>query len=514
MRADVLVLCLSVLSTGCASLSLAPDRSGSLRYNFQGGDSGPESRQPLEEEHPRTWEASPPSIAGNVLQRRLTRRKAPQGDVTRAASGGVAGGARVGAAQVRDAVLDVVDEVKGSTDNIASALATLASRPPTRLTQRGLRGFNGAFSRYLDFGSTQLPWLRGTLGSTTELVAIAGEVGDADMELGLLRLTGPRLQSAMFGAMLLAAWVDFLSLTDVVLRECPAYGVETLLVDMNRVQQRMAPVMASLASGDPEQVEDAALAMPEVMGQLTREFDSIRNGARTAMENAGKTLVAAQWVEMLTLMSALRLSLPRVPPAAPATVGVSLVMGSGGVMAGSQLVVSAEWVEMIRRLVQAGVISLPAISAAVRIHGGQVMMAQGNGDLPEGLRNVLGDSPEVRGMRVTDRAGAGMSEAPKHHVLPQEHRTWFEQRGFKGDMDIDRFCIRLERAHHEAIHGGGDWRLGRTWPGEWNRMIMEVLQRAELRAGRMLTRDAVLKLVAIEMKRYGVPMNFAPWSGR
>jgi hypothetical protein len=98
-------------------------------------------------------------------------------------------------------------------------------------------------------------------------------------------------------------------------------------------------------------------------------------------------------------------------------------MGSGGVMAGSQLVVSAEWVEMIRRLVQAGVISLPAVNAAVRIHGGQVMMAQASGDLPEGIRDALGDSPEVRGMRVTGKAGAGMSEPPKHHVLPDEHRA-------------------------------------------------------------------------------------------
>ena len=46
-------------------------------------------------------------------------------------------------------------------------------------------------------------------------------------------------------------------------------------------------------------------------------------------------------------------------------------MGSGGVMAGSRLVVSAEWVERMRRLVQAGVISAPVVSAAVRVHAGE-----------------------------------------------------------------------------------------------------------------------------------------------
>jgi hypothetical protein len=56
------------------------------------------------------------------------------------------------------------------------------------------------------------------------------------------------------------------------------------------------------------------------------------------------------------------------------------------------------WVERIRRLVQAGGLSVPVVSAAVRIHGGQVLMAQGNGDLPKGVRDALGEGPELRGM--------------------------------------------------------------------------------------------------------------------
>ena len=179
-------------------------------------------------------------------------------------------------------------------------------------------------------------------------------------------------------------------------------------------------------------------------------------------------------------------------------------------MAGSQIIVSAEWVEMIRRLVQAGVLSLSAVSAAVGIYAGQLMMAQANGELPEGVRDALGDGPEVRGMHETGRAGAGMSEPPRHHVLPQEHRAWFEQRGFKGDMDIDQFCVGLEQARHQAIHGGGNWRLGRMWPGEWSQMIMKALRNAETAAGRMLTRNEILNIVAKRMKDYDIPMRFVP----
>jgi hypothetical protein len=107
-----------------------------------------------------------------------------------------------------------------------------------------------------------------------------------------------------------------------------------------------------------------------------------------------------------------------------------------------------------------------------------------------------------------------MGAPPRHHVLPREHREWFEQRGFTGDMDIDQFSVRLEAAHHQAIHGGGNWRMGRTWPGEWNRMIMEALLEAEARAGGMLTRSEILGIVASNMKRYYIPMNFTPWKGR
>ncbi|GEN12097.1 hypothetical protein MFU01_71340 [Myxococcus fulvus] len=391
--------------------------------------------------------------------------------------------------------------------------ATLA-RLSLQSATRGGRSLGGAFTRYLDHGSNPLTWLREALRSASALAAVASEMEDSDMELGLLRMTGPRLQGAMFGALLLATWVDFLQLADVLLRDCPMYGTERLFVDLGRVQGLMEPALKELVSMDAERIEVVATTMPELMGRLTREFDAIQRDARSAMEQGGKVMVAVQVLEMLALVSTLKVSLPRLPPSAPATLGVGLVMSSGGVMTGSRLVVSAEWVEMMRRLVRAGVISLPVASAAVRIHGGQVMMAHAHQDLPEDVQEALGDSPEVRGMHVTGRAGAGMSEAPKHHVMPKEHREWFEARGFKGDMDIDQFCVRLEQAHHEAIHGGGNWKLGRMWPGEWNQMIMRTLSAAETKTGRMLNRNEILTIVGDNMKEYRVPLKFVTGRGR
>jgi len=407
------------------------------------------------------------------------------------------------AAETRQAVTEATDDVKDSIAGLASDIPKLASHT------RAIHAHGDVFSRYFDFGVNQVRWLGGALRGTTTLVEVADSVDDPDMAVGLLRMTGPRLQAAMAGAMLLDSWFDFLQLADALLQQCPYYNVEQLLVDMERVQKRLEPAMTALSSLEPGRVEATAAAMPELMGQLTQEFHTIREGARMATERAGQVIAVAQFVEMVALVSTLRVSLPRLPPSGPVLVGARLSVGPGGVMAGSHLVVSAEWVEMMRRLVQAGVISLPVASAAVRIHAGQVLMAQSHRDLPKGVREALGDSPEVRGMHETGKAGAGMSEAPKHHVLPREHREWFEQRGFTGAMDIDQFCVRMEKSHHEAIHGGGNWQLGRTWPGEWNRMIMDELRRAEARSGRMLTRNQVLDIVATRMKTYDIPLRFS-----
>ncbi|NOK22213.1 DUF2380 domain-containing protein [Corallococcus carmarthensis] len=473
MREGVVALCAVLIVSGCAGVEPRTGR-GSSRVLRQGATFAPD----------------------DAAERRRTPGTRPR-----------QGGDPI-APLTHEAVIAVLEEVKGTLDGIARTLPRLAKNT------KGLGDSDGVFTRYTDYGASQLPWLRGALARATSLTDDAATVEDMDMRSGILRLTGPRIEAAMSGAMLLATWLDFLRLAEVVRQECPYYGVERLFVDLDRVQRQMEPAMTALASLDPEEVEATATAMPGLMGQLTREFQSIQDGARGAMERGGRVVAAAQFLEMLTLVSALKATLPRPPPAAPVMLGVGLMMGSGGVMMGSRIVVTAEWVERMRTLVQAGVISAPVVSAAVRIHAGQVLMAQANQDLPKGVRDALGDSPEVRAMRETGRAGAGMSSAPKHHVLPQEHREWFERRGFKGEMDIDQFCVRLEQSHHEAIHGGGDWRLGRLWAKEWNQNIMRLLRVSESDTGRLLTRDEILKIVATEMRRFDIPMTFSPGKRR
>ncbi|QRN93815.1 DUF2380 domain-containing protein [Archangium violaceum] len=470
-----LLLAMVLLSTGCTSLTPPPGQRVNLRYMPR------EIAEPTLAKRPTVMAAGSDNAAGTEWQNALAAHLAFRG---------------------------AVGDVSGSTRRLSGELSRLKTSNP------GIAGGGGGiFLRYVEHGERQLRWIEAELVAATRLANAASEVDDLDMQLALLRLAGPRLEAAMLGSLLLAGWLDFLNLVDVVLKQ-GFNRVETLFANMDRLQKMLEPSMTALSSLDPGQMEAAAKDLPSLMGQLSGEFNSTCETVRVAMKRGEQVMLLAQLVETVAMVSTLKMPLPRLPPSAPATLGVSLMVGSNGVMTGTRMVVSAEWVEMMRRLVRASVISLPVVSATVRIQAGQVMMAQSHDELPRGVRDALGDGPEVQGMRVTNRAGAGMTEPPRHHVLPREFREWFEQRGFTGEMSIDQFCVRMEQAKHEAIHGGGNWRLGRTWPGEWNRMLMKTLRDAEVDAGRMLTRNEILRLVAKNMRDYRIPVNFTPWMGR
>ncbi|HEX5754311.1 MAG TPA: DUF2380 domain-containing protein [Archangium sp.] len=480
-RWAVLLLALALLSTSCASWTPPPGRGKNLRYS------------PREEE-------TPSLVLEAGTSQRQHRRQGAREAVTAVEP------ARQEALAAHLAFVRALGDVTTSTRLMSGELSRLEA------SKRGIAGhYPELFVPFVQYGTQQLRWMDAELAAATRLSALASEMEDPDMQRALLRLGGPRLQSAMMGAMLLAVWLDFLTLADVVLAQHPSYSVERLLVQLERLRTMLGPAMTALASGEPGQAEAAAADLPALIGHLTGEFAATRKRVLESGENLQKILLVKDLLESVALGSAMKMVLPRMlGPATSATLGVGLVMGSNGVMMGTRMVVSAEWVEMMRQLVRAGVISLPAVSAAVRIHAGQVMMAEAYDELPRGVREALGDGPEVRAMRVTGRAGAGMADPPRHHVLPQEFREWFEKRGFTGDMSIDQFCVEMELASHQAIHGGGDWRLGRMWPGEWNQMIMKALQRAETRAGHTLTQSEILKLVAEYMRLYKIPMNFVP----
>jgi hypothetical protein len=506
-RGTGLLLSLALLSNACVSLPPRPGPGRSLRYSPH-DVTGPVGTGGAGEESPLVLDSQPSSPLGPEAPERLHRRRGSREAVTAAGPGRADATVWPSALATHLALRKGVGEVSGTTRRISRELSRL------RASYLGIAGAgNGIFVRYVDHGEAQLRWIDAELAAATELAAEASEVEDPDMQLALLRLAGPRLEAALMGSMLVAVWFDFLNLTDAALSR-RLYDVETLFMRMDGWQKMMEPSMRALSSLEPEQVESVAEDMPALVAHLTGEFAALLESMNKGAKVLEKALVLKESMEALTTLSVLKFTLPALRAAAPATLGVGLMMGPNGVMMGTRIVMSAEWVEMMRQLVRAGVLSLPVVSAAVRIQAGHVMMARGHGDLPRGVRDALGDAPEVRAMRVTGKTGAGMAEPPRHHVMPKEFREWFEKRGFTGKMRIDWFCVTLQQAHHQAIHGGGNWKLGRKWPGEWNQMLMDALLKSEAKAGRMLARNTILEIVAEQMMKYRIPMNFVRCGGR
>ena len=145
----------------------------------------------------------------------------------------------------------------------------------------------------------------------------------------------------MTGSLLLAVWLDFLQLADTVLAH-HFYSVEMMCRDLWRWQKRLEPAMTALSSLKPEQVEAAAQDAPALVGHLTGELAATIETVRRGEENLQKVLVLKDAIEALTLLSAMKFSLPSLPPSAPALLGIDLSVGGGGVMMGTRIVVSAE----------------------------------------------------------------------------------------------------------------------------------------------------------------------------
>jgi hypothetical protein len=202
----------------------------------------------------------------------------------------------------------------------------------------------------------------------------------------------------------------------------------------------------------------------------------------------------------------------RGPPSAMALPMPAIAGAGGGAAAMSQVVVSAEWLAALKHLVEIGAITAAGAAEALRVRGVSSAMAQAS-DLPQSVKDLLGEGPTTDAMKVTNTTGAGVARRPRHHVLPQEKRAFFEERGFTGDLDIDNFTVEMEAADHQAQHGGGNWKEGRKWPGEWNQLVMERLRAREQLLGRRLTTSEILQRVEALMKDRDIPRRFVPYRG-
>jgi hypothetical protein len=113
---------------------------------------------------------------------------------------------------------------------------------------------------------------------------------------------------------------------------------------------------------------------------------------------------------------------------------------------------------------------------------------------------LFGEGPEVDAIHLTTPYRGGFARPPRHHIFPQAEQEWFAARG----VNIDDYTVQLAEALHQALHGGGNWKLGQLSADEWNAHLMGFLRSAESAKGSRLNATEILFLSRDVIKYYGL----------
>jgi hypothetical protein len=402
----------------------------------------------------------------------------------------------------RDAVRTLLLDANIGVSELAPMLRSVATNPDGY----SLRAQTGEF---IEHAVDRLAWVVSAMEASVRYMDLAGSTGQGG---GLLSMAATRAHAAHVGLAILRPWCAFLQLHDqVAMRRL--LQIEYRHGALAGAQGGVDGVFAQVAGFDPGEVEAASAGVPGRVAALAAAFDDTAAHAERAQEHQLQAMQLQSAMELATFAVSLRgMFAMRGPPSARSFSMPVMAGASGGAATMGQIVVSAEWIAAIRHLIAIGAITAAGAAEMLRVRGFTHAMAQ-TADLPQSVKDLLGEGPTTDGMKVTGASGTGAARKPRHHVLPKEERKFFEDRGFTGDLDIDNFCVELETAQHQALHGGGNWKLGRSWPGEWNRLVMDRLKEREQVMGRPLTVAQIMREVQELMKRRNIPIDFVPYRG-
>jgi hypothetical protein len=403
----------------------------------------------------------------------------------------------------RDAVRTLIRDATTGAQELAGILQQLAG------SRDGLRN-HPITERFLEQAVDRLIWVVDTAGAGNSYMELAASAG-GQSSIALLGMAAARAQAALIGLSILRPWCAFLQLHDRVAM-LPLLQLEYRYRVLDREQRGVQAVFTQLAGLDPAEITMASASVPGRVAVLTTAFDEMIAEIERAEETQRWALRVQLVAEVLTFAVGLRgMFAMRGPPSAMTFPMPAIAGASGGAATMSQVVVSAEWIAAIRHLIEIGAISAASAAEALRVRGFTSAMAQAT-DLPQSVKDLLGEGPTTDAMKVTNTTGAGAARAPRHHVLPQEKRKFFEERGFKGDLDIDNFTVELETAHHQAQHGGGNWKMAKKhWPGEWNQLVKDRLENAEKKLRRRMTVAEIMEEITVLMKEREIPIHFVTY---
>jgi hypothetical protein len=404
----------------------------------------------------------------------------------------------------RDAVETLIRDAAVGSKELAGILQQLAGN------RDGLRN-HPVTEEFLEQAIEHLIWAVDAASAGTSYLNLATGTG-GQAGVALLGMAATRANAAHVALAILRPWCAFLQLQDRVAM-LPLLQLEHRYRVLDREHRGVQAVLAPLARFDPDEVALASATVPERVTTMATAFDQMIADVEHAQEVQRWAMLVQLVAELVTFAVGLRSMFAMSGPPSARSFPMPVMTGArGGTAAMGQIVVSAERVAAIRHLVEIGAITAAGAAEMLRVRGFTSAMAQAS-DLPQSVKDLLGEGPTTDAMKVTNTTGAGAARSPRHHVLPQEHREFFEKRGFKGDLDIDNFTVELDTAHHQAQHGGGNWQKGREWVGEWNRMVMDTLRNHESRLSRRMNVADIMHRVELLMKERGIPIRFVPYRG-
>jgi hypothetical protein len=364
----------------------------------------------------------------------------------------------------RDAVRTLIHEATAGAKDLAGILQQLTG------SRDGLRN-HPLTEKFLEQAVEHLTWAVDSISASVSYMDLATSTG-GQAGIALLGMAATRGNAAHVVIAILRPWCALLQLHDRVAM-LPLLQLEHRYRMLDREHRGVQAVLAPLATFDPDEVAVTSATVPEHVTAMATAFDELIADVERAEQIQRRAMLVQLVAELVTFAVGLRGMFTMSGPPSVRSFPMPVIAGAGGGAAAmGQIVVSAEWIAAIRHLVEIGALTVAGAAEMLRVRGFTSAMAQAS-DLPQSVKDLLGEGPTTDAMKVTNTTGAGAARAPRHHVLPQEHREFFEQRGFTGDLDIDNFTVELDAAQHQAQHGGGNWQMGRKWDGEWNRLVME-----------------------------------------
>lgn len=222
--------------------------------------------------------------------------------------------------------------------------------------------FSAFFPDNINWGVDQATWMVEAMGGAVSLARVAQWL-PSPMAEPMYRAAGTRYMAALMGSQLFHVWLAYLHVGVAALEPVTPIDIEFLIrTYWDLEKKQLQPLLDDLMSLDEARVNSASARVAEQLPVLRAEFEKWLDLVKESIEHAQKVMKALAIVQIaMALIGGIYAFESGGPALFTGAPGITTVSATG--TATMQIVVSVEWVEAIRRLVEAGAIAAPALAS-------------------------------------------------------------------------------------------------------------------------------------------------------